>query len=256
MKNILILAGRELRSLFLSPLAWSILAIVQFIHAYLFMGQLEGFIEVQDRLNLMQSPAGLTEVVVMPVFGSWITIILWLMIVPLLTMRLISEERRNRTISLLFSAPLSLTEIILGKYLGVLGFLILMIALITLMPLSLMASGDLDLGHLLAILLGLFLLSAAFAATGLFMSTLTQYPVVAAISSVGTLLLFLIIAWVGGDVRDDGTSNTLSYLSMLSHYEGLLRGVINSVDVIYFLLYISCFLILGIRRLDADRLQA
>jgi ABC-2 type transport system permease protein len=255
MKNSLIIAGRELRSLFLSPLAWSILGVVQFIHAWLFMSNLEGFTQIQSRLNLMENPPGLTEVVVVPVFGGWITIILWLVIVPLLTMRMISEERRSRTLSLLFSAPLSMTEIVLGKYLGVLAFLLAMIAMVTLMPLSLLGVGSLDMGHLAAILLAVLLLSASFAATGLFMSTLTQYPAVAAISTIGTLLLLLVLGWVGNPVTEDGSPNTLAMLSILTHYGNLLQGVIDSADLSYFLLFIFTLIILSIRRLDADRLQ-
>jgi ABC-2 type transport system permease protein len=254
MRNSLIIAGRELRSLFLSPLAWSILGVVQFLHAYLFMNNLKGFVQIQSRLNLMDTPPGLTEVVVVPVFAGWITIVLWLVIVPLLTMRLVSEERRNRSLPLLFSAPLSMTEIVIGKYLGVLAFLLIMIAMLTLMPLSLLGGGSLDMGHLATILLAALLLSASFAATGLFMSTLTQYPAVAAISSMGMLLLLLLLGWVGNPVTEDGSPNLLAMLSILTHYGTLLQGVVSSGDVSYFLLLILGMLILSIRRLDADRL--
>jgi len=255
MRNILIIAARELRGLFLSPLAWSILGVVQFIHAYLFISNLKGFTQIASRLNLMDNPPGLTEVVVVPVFGGWITIVLWLVIVPLLTMRLISEERRNRSLSLLFSAPLSMTEIVLGKYLGVVAFLLVMILMLTLMPLSLLGNGSLDLGHLAAILLAAFLLSASFAATGLLMSTLTQYPAVAAIGTMGVLLLLLVMGWVGNPVTADGSPNLLATLSILTHYGNLLQGVLDSADLSYFLLLILAMIILSIRRLDADRLQ-
>ena len=249
MRNILIIAARELRGLFLSPLAWSILGVVQFIHAYLFMSNLKGFTQIASRLNLMDNPPGLTEVVVVPVFGGWITIVLWLVIVPLLTMRLISEERRNRSLSLLFSAPLSMTEIVLGKYLGVVAFLLVMILMLSLMPLSLLGNGSLDLGHLAAILLAAFLLSASFAAT------LTQYPVVAAIGTMGVLLLLLVMGWVGNPVTVDGSPNLMATLSILTHYGNLLQGVLDSADLSYFLLLILAMIILSIRRLDADRLQ-
>ena len=98
-------------------------------------------------------------------------------------MRVLSEERRNRTLSLLFSAPVSMTEIIIGKYLGVLSFFLVLLALLALMPLSLLASTDLDLGKLAAGLLGLALLLAAFTAIGLFMSALTEQPTIARITS-------------------------------------------------------------------------
>lgn len=250
---VLTLAQRELRSLFLSPLAWAILAVVQFILAYLFLTSLNDFLNLQPRLQSLDSPPGATELVIAPLYGS--AAFIFMMVVPLLTMRIISEERRNRSITLLFSAPVSMTEIILGKYLGLLGFLVLATALISLMPFSLLLGGPLDTGLLLAMILGLFLLLACFAAIGLFLSTLTVQPTIAAISTFGALLLLWIIDWAGNQVGESATSGLLEYLSILRHFESLSRGIFNTADIVYFLLFITVFLVLGIRRLDADRLQ-
>jgi ABC-2 type transport system permease protein len=246
---ILTIAARELRSLFLSPLAWSILGVVQFILAYLFLGQLDTYIAYQAQIAMMENPPGATEVIVAPLFSS-ATIIL-LLVIPLITMRLVSEERRSRTLPLLFSAPVSMSEIVLGKYLGILGFLGIMLGLITLMPLSLLSLGTLDFGLLASNLLGLGLMLAAFAAAGLFMSTLTTQPTVAAVTSFGLLLLLYILNWAG-----EGTGQSVfAYLSLQGHYEALLKGLFNSSDVVYYLLFILTFLVLSARRLDADRLQ-
>lgn len=250
---VLTLAQRELRSLFLSPLAWAILAIMQFILAYLFLSSLNEFISLQPQLQNLDSPPGATELVIAPIYGS--AAFIFMMIVPLLTMRIISEERRNRSIALLFSAPISMTEIILGKYLGLLGFLLLASLMISLMPLTLLFAGPIDLGLLTAMLLALFLLVASFAAIGLFLSTLTVQPTIAAVSTFGALLLLWIIDWAGDQVGDSTTSGLLEYLSILRHFEALSRGLVSSADILYFLLFISVFLVLGIRRLDADRLQ-
>jgi len=175
-----------------------------------------------------------------------------LLITPLVTMRTLSEERRSRTISLLLSAPVSMTEIILGKYLGVLAFFLILIGLLALMPLSLLAGTDLDLGKLAAGLLGLTLVVAAFAAIGLFMSALTEQPTVAAVTTFGLLLLLWILDWAGNSGLE--TSNLLGYLSMLRHYEPLLKGLFSSTDAIYYLLVTTLFLGFSIRRLDATRL--
>jgi ABC-2 type transport system permease protein len=244
------LAARELRSLFLSPLAWTILAVVQFILAYLFLGQLDVYVSYQAKIAMMQNPPGATEVIVSPLFSS-ATIIL-LLVIPLLTMRLVSEERRSRTLPLLFSAPVSMTEIVIGKYLGMLGFLAIMLGIIVLMPLSLLGLGTLDFGLLSANIIGIALMLAAFAAAGLFMSTLTAQPTVAAINTFGLLLLLWIIEWTG---KAEANATVFAYLSLQHHYEALLKGLFNSSDVIYYLLFIATFLILSIRRLDADRLQ-
>ncbi len=246
------IAARELRSLFLSPLAWTILAVVQFILAYIFLAQIDVFLQVQPRLAALEGAPGMTELVIVPLFGN--AAILLLLVVPLVTMRLISEERKAQTISLLFSAPVSMTEIIIGKYLGIMGFLFIMLGLITLMPLALLLGGALDGGMLLSGLLGLTLLLASFAAVGLFMSTLTAQPAVAAISTFGVLLLLWILDWAGSN-SPGGIKGVFGYLSMLRHYELLLKGMFDSSDMIYYLLLVILFLGLSVHRLNADRIQ-
>jgi len=249
---ILTLARRELRSLFLSPLAWSILAIVQFIMAYLFLSQLQEFLLIQPKLATIENAPGITELVIVPLYGS--AAFIMMLVTPLLTMRLISEERRNKSLPLLMSAPISMTEIIVGKYIGMLGFAAIMILMMTLMPLSLLFAGTLDGGLLFAIVLGISLLLAAFIALGLYMSSLTAQPTIAAMSTFGMLLMLWIIDWAGSKA-DETASGLLEYISMLRHFEAFSKGIFNSSDFIYYVLFISLFLILSIRRLDSDRLQ-
>ena len=248
---IFTIAGRELRSLFLSPLAWAILGVVQFIYAYLFLSQVETFMALQSRLATLDGAPGVVDIVVAPLFAN--AAVLLLLITPLITMRVLSEERRNGTLSLLFSAPVSMTEIIIGKYLGVLSFILILIGMLALMPLSLLVGTDLDLGKLAAGLLGLTLVVSTFTAIGIFMSSLTEQPTVAAITTFGLLLLLWILDWAGNSGAP--ASSLLAYLSVLHHYESLLKGLFSSVDVIYYLLITILFLGFSIRRLDADRLQ-
>ena len=247
---ILTIGARELRSLFLSPLAWSILAVVQLILAYIFLVQIEQFLQYQPRLAGIQGAPGLTDIVVTPLFR--VTAVVLLLVTPLLTMRLVSEERRNRTLALLLSAPVSMTEIILGKYLGIMAFLFCMLALVSLMPLSLLTGGSLDFGLMLSGLFGLMLVTASFA--GLFLSTMTEQPTVAAISTFGLLLLLWILDWAGSTGTQDKDA-VLAYLSLLTHYDALLKGVVNTKDIVYYLLFTVTFLVMSIRRLDAERLQ-
>jgi len=249
---ILTLASRELRSLFLSPLAWSILGIVQFLIGYLFLGQVDLYLQVQAQLKSMQNPPGLTELIIAPVFTN--AAIILLLIIPLLTMRLIAEERRNQTLPLLLSAPISMTEIILGKYLGVMGFIFINLLLIALMPISLLAGGNLDIGMIISGFIALTLLLASFTATGVYMSTITSQPTIAAVSTFGFLLLLWIIDWAV-NISSNPTTATTEYISMLKHYQPLINGVFKSSDVIYYLLFITTFLVLSIRQLHADRLQ-
>jgi ABC-2 type transport system permease protein len=175
------------------------------------------------------------------------------MITPLLTMRQISEERRNKTITLLLSAPLSLNEIVIGKYLSLLFFIGILLFLILLMPLSLSMGTELDFYKLFAGALGLFLVLSAFSAAGIYMSSLTDNPMIAATSSFG-LLLFLWLLSNNG-VSDNG-ANVLNYLSLHSHLAPLLRGILNTQDIAYFLLFIISFITLTIRQLETQRLQS
>jgi len=244
------IAGRELRSLFLSPMAWAILAVVSGICAWFFLSYLDFFLQIQPRLAAVPGGPGAADIVVAPLFSTAATVLL--LVVPLLTMRLISEERRAQTLPLLLSAPVSMTEIVLGKFLGVLGFVLVMLLLIAAMPLSLLAGGTLDLGLWAAGVLGLLLLLASFCSIGLYLSTLTAQPVVAAVSTFGLLLLLWILNLAGTGADNKGL---LDYLSLMSHFQPLLRGIFSSTDIVYYLLLIGTFLVLSVRRLDADRLQ-
>lgn len=245
---IFTIAGRELRSLFASPAAWVVLAVLQFILAYLFLSQIDSYLAIQPQLGQLANPPGVAEAVVAPTFGSAAVVLL--MVTPLFSMRLISEERRNRTLPLLLSAPVAMTEIVLGKFLGLLGFLAVIVGLLATMAVSLYAGGKLDLGLLAANILGLLLLAASFAALGLYISSLTAQPLVAAIGSLGALLGLWI---VNLSARDP--DSVLHYLSLLKHFEPFNRGVVTVADLAYFGLFIFLFLVLSIRRLDAERLR-
>ena len=247
--NIFTLLRHELHTLFITPLAWTIMAVVEAISAYLFLIQVDRFQLIQPRIAKLATAPGVTDLVIAPHYAN--VGILMLLATPLLTMRLISEERRQQTLTLLLSAPISGTEIILGKYLATLAFQLIIIALITLMPLSLLVGTDLDLGKLAASILALSLLAAAFTAIGLYCSTLTAQPAIAAVGTMGLLLLLWMIDWNGN--HNDGP-HILEYISMLRHYQQLLTGVIHSRDVSYFLLCIIVFNLLSIRRLDNERL--
>lgn len=245
------IAGRELRSLFLSPLAWVILAVVQGLCAWFFLLYLDLFLQLQPRIAASTDGAGVTSFVATPLYSS--AAIVLLLVVPLLSMRLVSEERRARTLSLLLSAPVSMTEIILGKFLGLFIFMLIMLTLIAAMSLSLLAGGSLDLGLLASGLVGLVLLIASFCSIGLLISTLTAQPVVAAMGTFGVLLMLWILDLASANGNASG--EVMSYLSMLSHYQHLLQGIFSSTDVFYYLLLTVSCLILSVRRLDAERLQ-
>ncbi|MFW5450367.1 MAG: ABC transporter permease subunit [Methylophagaceae bacterium] len=247
------LARNELYRLFLSPLAWVILALSQLILAYLFLTHIDYFIQIQAKISAIPGAPGVTELVAIPLLNNAATI--FLLLAPLITMRLIAEERRNESLPLLLSAPLSIAQLVLGKYLGTLGFFIILLILISLMPLSLALGSEIDYGVLAAGLLGLSLLVASFTAIGLFLSSLTSQPTIAAISTFSTLFLLWIIDWAGNTQMAAESSGLFNWLSLLRHYEPLLQGDVNSSDIAYYLIIIATFLILTTRRLDSQRLN-
>lgn len=244
---IRVIAGRELRALFLSPLAWSLLGVAMIILAWLFLVQIESFMQLQPRLIAGASELGVTDLVVAPLFDSGAMVLL--LLTPLLTMRLLSEEQRSGTLRLLFSAPISTAQIVLGKYLAMLGVFGLLLLLIALLPLSLLLGGTLDLGRLAATLLGMGLLLACYSAIGLFLSSLTGQPAVAAISSYGLLLFLWIVNLSGSEDR----SGLFEWLSLTSHYRPFLGGVVRSGDLAYFLLLIIASLLMAIHHLESRR---
>ncbi len=247
------IAGRELRSLFLSPVAWTVLAIVTAVHAYVLLVQMERFTDWQSQLVDMPGAPGLTELVVLPLIKTAGFVLL--MVVPPMTMQLVAEERRSGTLILLLSSPVSMTEIVVGKYLGVMGYLFSLVAVVGTLPLLLLAGGTLDLGLYLAAMLALSLMIAGLGAAGLFMSTLTRHPAVAAVGSFGLLLTLWILDWAGNaDVT--GLGAVFTYVALGTHFDAMHKGLVDTYDIVYFVLFVGVFLSLSIRHLDAYRSQS
>jgi ABC-2 type transport system permease protein len=246
---MLAIAARELRSLFLSPLAWILLAVMQLIVAWLFLVQLEQFLQLQARLAGLDGAPGVTDLVVFPLLDS--ATLIAMLLLPMLTMRLLSEEYRSNTFTLLLASPLSLTQIIFGKYLALLGILACMLLMTALMPLSLLIGSDLDLGKLAASMLGMGLNLATFGAIGLFLSSLTARPAVAATATYGVLLFLWVLNLAANS--SEGGSALFAWLSPSTHFHQLLTGLVQSSDLLYFLLLIGASLVLSIHRLDSRR---
>jgi ABC-2 type transport system permease protein len=247
---IWIIARREIGAMFCSPLAWILLAVIQAILGFLFLTNLDNYFLLQPQLMQFENTPGVTDIVITPLMH--VAAIIMLMIMPLLTMRSFAEEKRNRTLRLLVSAPLSMSEIVLGKFLGLMLFVFILLTMLMLMPLSLYLGTSLDSGKLLSIYLGMLLLLATFTAIGLYLSSLTENQTIAAISTFGVLFMLWIIDWLGGSVSNG--QSVLSYLSLLQHHQSMLEGVFNSSDIAYYLLLIVGFLVLTIRQLDRERL--
>lgn len=245
---IFTIASKEAKTLFGSPVAWIALAVLQLVLARLFLVRVDDFLRAQSELALYANAPGVTEAVGAYLFSLAATVLL--MATPFFTMRLIADERRNQTLTFLVSAPVSMTEIVLGKFFGLMAFLLLVIGLILAMALSLYAGAPLDLNLILANLLGLVLLTGCYAALGLFLSCLTQHAILAGIGALGALLGLWILHLTASD-----PDSPLFALSILKRFENLNAGLIDTFDVAYFALFIVTFLTLAIRRLDGERLR-
>lgn len=246
------IAARDLRSYFLSPLSWVVLAVLQLVAAWFMLLLLDNYIQLQPRLGALTNAPGITQLVATPLIHTVSFACMFL--VPIVTMRSVSAERQNGSLTLLLSAPVSMTEIVLGKYLAILGYVLCLAAVVALNCLSLLAGGTLDLGLLGAGLIGFVLTAACFGAVGLFFSTLTSHPAVAAVSSFGFLMLMWLLGLAGGG--DEQVEGLLAMLSLRSHLEHLLTGLVETRNLLYFALFILTFISLSIRRLDTVRLSA
>lgn len=244
---ILTIAHKEFRSLLAMPSTWLLLGALQFILAWFFLARLDAFLQVQTQFAQVANAPGATQSVAAPLSGTAALILM--MLVPVFTMRLIAEERRNQTLSLLMAAPISSWQIVLGKFLGLLLFLLLIILSCMLMLLALALGTHLDTGLLFSNALGLLLLAAAYSALGLYFSTLTAQPVVAATSTLA-VLFGLWLADVGGADSD----MVWRAITPSSHFQNLNAGLLLSKDIVYFVLFSAIFLLLATRRLHNNRI--
>lgn len=245
MSQLIWIARHEWRRLFASPLAWACLGLVQLLSGIVFWLLLADFANTGHQDDTL----GVAEFVGGGLFGF--CSIIFLLVVPLLAMRSFAEERQNGSLDLLLSAPLSNTTLVLGKFFGLLSFLWLMLLLVVLMPASLQLGTQLDWGLLLSGALGLGLMLAAFAAAGLFVSVLCQQAIVAAMGGFGLLLLLWLLQVAGAS--DTLAGQLADYLSLLSHFDQLRRGVFDTADVAYYLLFCASFLGLSVQRLNWEQ---
>jgi ABC-2 type transport system permease protein len=246
MSTVLTIARTEARRIFVSPLAWTVLCVLQVIWGVIFALSLVDYV---TNPMLSDQFMGVADFIGGGLYGF--SSVLLLLVMPLLTMRLFAEERKSGSITLLFSAPASLIEIVLGKFLGLVAFMLAALVLLAAMPLSLLLGTHLDLGFIAAGLLGLFLIMLAFGSAGLFVSTLTREPTIAAVVSFCLLLLVWLVQALAD--KSNAFAPVFGYLSLIGHFESLRRGVFNTADVVYYLLFTVFFLWLAVLRLDIER---
>lgn len=246
---IINVARKELKSMFASPMGWVILSLLMFSFGTYYLNGVNDYFAVMSGSMRPAERTGVTQFVGQIVYGFASFMVLFA--VPLLSMRLISEERRNQTLPFLFTAPISLTEVVLGKFIGLVAFLSILVVYVGIMLSTLNLWADIDFGFIVANSIGLLFMIASFSALGLYFSSLTQQPVVAGILTFIALFAVMFLdRFFAGD-----PSNTLATLSLVRHFQSFSSGLIDSGDIAYFVLFIVTFLTLTVRRLDADRLR-
>jgi ABC-2 type transport system permease protein len=244
---------KELRVYFSSPIAYAVLAIFSMITGYFFSAVFDFYVKasMQAAMNPMAArDFSIIDGVLRPLFQN-ISVIM-LLVMPILTMRLFSEEKKSGTIELLLTYPVRDGEVLFGKYLAALAVFASMLVLTLAYPLLMAWVTPLEWGPLATGYLGLLLQGAAFIAIGILISSLTENQIVAAVATFGTLLMFWVIAWAS-DSAGGVLGRVLSHVSLTEHADSFWKGVIDTKDLIYYLDLTILALFLTLRSLDSKR---
>lgn len=238
MKNIWAIAKKEMKAYFTSPIAYVVITVFLVLVGFFFYSLIWWFNSQSIQMAQNQyyyQQININQMVYSPLFHN-MSIILLLML-PLLTMRLFSEEKKVGTDELLYTSPISVSQIILGKYLASLIVLAAMLCLTGILSIFTFAFGNPEPAPLLNGYLGLFLMGAAFLGVGIFFSSVTENQIISAILTFGALLLFWILNWAsysaGGIWKD-----ILNYLSFFQHFDDMTQGILDTTDVVYYVSFI------------------
>ncbi|MCC7262976.1 MAG: ABC transporter permease subunit [Candidatus Latescibacteria bacterium] len=257
MRNFLAIYTKELRSYFVSPVAYVIAGVFLFLSGYLFRNILMQFnfwcLQFGQRAQMMggEMPSlNLNEMVVSQFFS--VMDFIWLLVIPMLTMRLIAEEKKNGTIELLMTSPISTVEILLGKFFACLTLYTIIVALTGVYCVILELYGSPDWGPILSAYFGYLLLGGTFIGVGLLASSLTENQIVAVLLGFGMLLLLWLIDW-SASFAGPTAAKILQYVSIIEHLKDFQRGVIDTKDVVFYLSFIFLSLFITSRVLESRR---
>lgn len=252
MKNIITIARKELKSYFVSPIAYMLLAIFALIFGYFFWAATSIFVMRASESAMMGRgmPMDINEWIVRPLMMN--VSVIGLFFLPMITMRLFAEEKRSGTIELLLTSPIRDYEIVLGKFLAALALYGLILLLSGLSLFFLFLHGSPDWRPILISYLGLLLQGGCILAIGAFVSTLTRNQIVAGGVTFGVCLLLWVLDWVSA-YNTDAWAKVISYLSVVTHFEPFSKGVIDLKDIVYYVSFIFFALFLTVRSLESLR---
>ena len=253
MGNVMVIAHKELKSYFASPVAYVVIGFSAILFGWFFINLLYFF----DRASL-QAGAGfggpqtvnVNEMMISPLFLNVSVILLFTL--PLITMRTYAEEKRSGTIELLLTSPLTDVQIVTGKFLGGLVLYGAMLA-VTLVHMGfLFAFGNPEWRPIVTGYLGLLLMGGCFLSLGLFISSLTRNQIVAGMVTFAVFLLFWVINWISS-FTGPTAQIVLNYLSITEHLNDFTVGVIDTKHLVYYVSFIAFSLFLTVRAVDSER---
>ena len=263
MRHVGAIAGRELRSLFVSPVAYAILSLFAVVAGFFFLASVLGFdaqvAEAQQfRAFDYLRQLNLNDHVIAPFYGvMWIVL---LFLVPGITMGLFAAEKTNGTQELLMTSPITIWELVLGKYLAASAFVLLLVGMVGLFSGILFWFGDPEWPKALSGLLGLTLVALTYVAVGCFASSVTRNQLIAFFFALVLLLILWMLSVVadlgagGGAVASGGVvSNAMRWLSSADRFEQLVRGLVDTRDLAYFAFMIGTFLVLTKSSIESVR---
>ena len=253
--NTFTIARKELSSYFRSPIAYGVMCFFAVITGFFFYAFVRSFLQQSMQMTMMgqSAPLNVNEWVVRNLFSNMSVV--GLFIIPMITMRLFAEEKRTGTIELLVTSPLRDYEIILGKWLAAFILYLTILGISVLNMLVLFAYGNPDWRPMAVGYLGLMLQGGALLAIGTFISTATRNQIVAGVATFGVCLLLWVLDWVS-QFESSRLFTVISYLSVTSHFESFMRGVLDTKDAVYYVSMIVFGLFMTGRAMESIRWRA
>ena len=251
MSNVLAIAQKELKAYFASPIAYIVIGFFVLLFGFFFYTLLLLFNQQSMQAGFGGAPAqNVNESMIRPLFLNASVILLF--VLPMITMRTYSEEKRSGTIELLLTAPLTDFQIIMGKFLGAMALFAAMLAVTFIHMAVLFAFGDPEWVPIATAYLGMLLMGGCFISVGLLISSLTKNQIVAGMITFAVFLLLWVINWVGS-FSGPQTQQVLDYLSITNHLDDFTRGILDTKHLVYYVSFIAFGLFLTARSVDTER---
>src|SRR5436190_11924387 len=251
MRNILAIAGKELKSYFSSPIGYIVVGFWAFLYGIFFVPMLQMFVRQSMQMGAMGGPQSMNvnQMLIRPLMQNVSVLVLF--VLPAVTMRTYSEEKKSGTIELLLTSPLTDWEIILGKFLGAMGLYAVMLLVTTVNIAILFRYGNPEWKQVATVYAGLLLLGGAFISLGLFISSLTKNQIVAFVATFGVALMLWVITWF--NFSGPPWSTLTSYLSIIEQFDDFGKGVIDTSHLIYYVSFITFGLFLTAKSVESER---